>query len=72
MTMDQPIARVMVAGTGVLGAQIAFQCAFSGIDVVTYDIDAASLDRANAHFGRKAATLDREITADGLPASSCA
>jgi 3-hydroxybutyryl-CoA dehydrogenase len=48
--MDQPIARVMVAGTGVLGAQIAFQCAFSGIDVVTYDIDAASLDRANAHF----------------------
>jgi 3-hydroxyacyl-CoA dehydrogenase len=47
---SQPIARVMVAGTGVLGAQIAFHCAFSGVDVVAYDIDAASLVRANARF----------------------
>ncbi|MGF6991869.1 3-hydroxyacyl-CoA dehydrogenase [Paraburkholderia sp. GAS32] len=47
---NQPIARVMVAGTGVLGAQIAFQCAFSGIDVVAYDVDTACLDRANARF----------------------
>jgi len=49
----------MVAGTGVLGAQIAFQCAFSGIDVVAYDVDTASLDRANARFdalGRAYAT----------------
>lgn len=47
---NQPIARVMVAGTGVLGAQIAFQCAFSGIDVVAYDVDTACLDRASARF----------------------
>jgi fucose permease len=32
----------------------------------------AILDRANAHFGRKAATLDQEVTADALSASSCA
>lgn len=50
LTDNQPIARVMVAGTGVLGAQIAFHCAFSGVDVVAYDIYAASLDRANARF----------------------
>ena len=32
----------------------------------------AILDRANAHFGRKVSALDREVTADGVPASSCA
>ena len=47
---NQPIARVMVAGTGVMGAQIAFQCAFSGVDVVAYDVDAACLVRASARF----------------------
>ncbi|WP_321948909.1 3-hydroxyacyl-CoA dehydrogenase [Paraburkholderia sp. J10-1] len=47
---SQPIARVMVAGTGVLGAQIAFQCAFSGVDVVTYDVDTGCLERANTRF----------------------
>lgn len=45
-----PITRVMVAGTGVLGAQIAFQCAFSGVDVTAYDADVACLERANARF----------------------
>ncbi|MFD1557247.1 3-hydroxyacyl-CoA dehydrogenase [Paraburkholderia silviterrae] len=47
---SQPITRVMVAGTGVLGAQIAFQCAFSGVDVIAYDVDTGCLDRANARF----------------------
>jgi 3-hydroxybutyryl-CoA dehydrogenase len=47
---SQPIARVMVAGTGVMGAQIAFQCAFSGIEVVAYDVDATCLVRASARF----------------------
>jgi 3-hydroxyacyl-CoA dehydrogenase len=50
LASSQPIARVMVAGAGVMGAQIAFQCAFSGIDVVAYDVDAACLVRAGARF----------------------
>jgi 3-hydroxybutyryl-CoA dehydrogenase len=61
---DKPIARVMVAGTGVLGAQIAFQCAFSGIDVVAYDVDTTCLDRANGRFD----ALGRVYAADlGAP-----
>jgi len=64
LTNNDPIARVMVAGTGVLGAQIAFQCAFSGVDVVAYDVDAACLDRASARFD----ALGRAYAADlGAP-----
>ncbi|WP_417269677.1 3-hydroxyacyl-CoA dehydrogenase [Celeribacter sp.] len=33
------IRKVTVLGTGVLGAQIAFQTAYSGFDVTAYDID---------------------------------
>ena len=32
------IRKVAVLGTGVLGSQIAFQTAYSGFDVVAYDI----------------------------------
>lgn len=37
---------ITVLGTGVLGAQIAFQSAYHGFDVVAWDIDAASIDKA--------------------------
>ena len=57
---NPPIARVTVAGVGVMGAQIAFQCAFSGIDVVVYDVDAACLVRASARFD----ALGRAYAAD--------
>ena len=39
------LQRVTVLGTGVLGAQIAFQCAFHGKSVTAYDIDAAAQQR---------------------------
>lgn len=40
------IKNVTVLGTGVLGAQIAFQTAFSGYNVTAYDIDDAALAKA--------------------------
>jgi 3-hydroxybutyryl-CoA dehydrogenase len=40
------IRKVTVLGTGVLGAQIAFQTAYSGFDVTAYDINEAALEKA--------------------------
>ncbi|WP_075979979.1 3-hydroxyacyl-CoA dehydrogenase [Bacillus massilinigeriensis] len=37
---------ITVAGSGVLGSQIAFQCAFKGFDVTVYDINDEALDLA--------------------------
>jgi 3-hydroxyacyl-CoA dehydrogenase len=37
---------ITVAGSGVLGSQIAFQTAFKGYNVVVYDINDEALDRA--------------------------
>jgi len=44
------IQHVTVLGTGVLGSQIAFQTAFSGFDVVAYDINEEALEKAHARF----------------------
>ena len=38
------IKNVSVAGTGVLGSQIAFQTAFKGFEVSAYDINDDALD----------------------------
>lgn len=40
------IKQVMVAGSGVLGSQIAFQTAFNGFNVSVYDINDEALERA--------------------------
>ncbi|MBV0931451.1 3-hydroxyacyl-CoA dehydrogenase [Lentilactobacillus sp. IMAU92037] len=39
------IKKVTVAGSGVLGSQIAFQSAFKGFDVTVYDISQAAVDQ---------------------------
>lgn len=44
------IKNVTVAGTGVLGAQIAFQTAFHGFDVNVYDINESALAKARGRF----------------------
>lgn len=44
------IQNVTVLGTGVLGSQIAFQTAFSGMDVVAYDISDEALAAARQRF----------------------
>lgn len=55
------IRKVTVLGTGVLGAQIAFQTAYSGFDVTSYDISAAALEQARKHFAVLATTYEAEI-----------
>jgi 3-hydroxyacyl-CoA dehydrogenase len=44
------IRSVTVAGTGVLGAQIAFQTAYRGFNVVVYDINDDVLEKSKARF----------------------
>ena len=55
------LQRVTVLGTGVLGAQIAFQCAFHGKSVTAYDIDAAALERARDALTRLAQTYSADL-----------
>lgn len=42
---------ITIAGSGVLGYQIAFQSAFHGFDVTVYDINDEILEKAKAKFG---------------------
>ncbi len=44
------IKNVTVAGTGVLGSQIAFQTAFKGFQVSSYDISDEALEKAKERF----------------------
>src|SRR5690606_15806375 len=44
------IKNVTVAGTGVLGSQIAFQTAFKGFKVSAYDINEEALDKAKERY----------------------
>ena len=44
------IKNVTVAGTGVLGSQIAFQTAFKGFEVSSYDINDEALEKAKEKF----------------------
>ncbi|MEO6532465.1 MAG: 3-hydroxyacyl-CoA dehydrogenase [Pseudolysinimonas sp.] len=44
------LSNITVLGTGVLGSQIAFQTAFSGFDVVAWDIDDTALEAAKKRF----------------------
>lgn len=53
MTTD--IRRIAVLGTGVLGSQIAYQCAFHGFEVNAYDVDQQAVD---AGKGRLATLVD--------------
>ena len=55
------LQRVTVLGTGVLGAQIAFQCAFHGKSVTAYNIDAAALERARDALTRLAQTYAADL-----------
>ncbi|UOQ88082.1 3-hydroxyacyl-CoA dehydrogenase [Agromyces endophyticus] len=54
------VQHVTVLGTGVLGSQIAYQTAFSGLEVVAYDLDDAALAAAKERFEKLAATYVAE------------
>lgn len=55
------ITHVTVLGTGVLGSQIAFQTAFSGFDVVAYDISEDALAKAKASFAALAERYKKDV-----------
>jgi 3-hydroxybutyryl-CoA dehydrogenase len=55
------LTNITVLGTGVLGSQIAFQTAFSGFEVVAWDIDDTALEAARVRFRKLA---DRYIHED--------
>ena len=60
--MSIDIGKVTVLGTGVLGSQIAFQCAYCGFAVTAYDISDDILAKAHSRFGQLAETYKREVT----------
>ncbi|SFR83813.1 3-hydroxybutyryl-CoA dehydrogenase [Agromyces sp. CF514] len=66
------IANVTVLGTGVLGSQIAYQTAFSGFDVVAYDISDAALETAKQRFAGLAETYVREGVAGAVDGAQAA
>src|ERR1700751_3381350 len=64
--MDQ----VTVAGSGVLGAQIAFQCAYKGCDVRIYDIDPAAVARLQQKWRELSAVYRKDLKADDAALSA--
>ncbi|MGO3640702.1 MAG: 3-hydroxyacyl-CoA dehydrogenase [Psychrobacter sp.] len=54
---------VTVAGSGVLGYQIAFQTAFHGFNVTVYDINDEVLEKAKAKFELICAAFKRDMKA---------
>ncbi|HWL23224.1 MAG TPA: 3-hydroxyacyl-CoA dehydrogenase [Ureibacillus sp.] len=54
---------VTVAGSGVLGSQIAFQTAFSGFNVSVYDINDEVLERAKERFATLKENYKRDLNA---------
>jgi len=61
------ISKVTVLGTGILGSQIAYQTAYSGFNVVAYDINEQAITAARKRFAGLAATYKEEVkgAADG-------
>lgn len=44
------IKHVTVAGSGIIGSQIAFQTAFKGFEVSVYDINDGALENAKEQY----------------------
>lgn len=59
--MNYTIHNVCVLGTGVLGSQIAYQTAYSGFDVVAYDISADILEGAKERFAKLVAIYKQDV-----------
>ena len=62
---------IVVAGSGVLGSQIAFQSAFHGCAVTVYDVAQGQLDRLGGVFDRLAEAYVHDLgaSADALAAA---
>ncbi|TWF42918.1 3-hydroxybutyryl-CoA dehydrogenase [Chitinophaga polysaccharea] len=55
--------KITIAGSGVLGYQIAFQSAFHGFDVTVYDINDEILEKAKAKFGTMSEVFKNDLGA---------
>ena len=55
------IRKVTVLGSGVLGAQIAFQVAYCGFEVCVYDISDEAIAKAQRRFDELAAIYSKEV-----------
>jgi len=55
------IKKVTVLGTGVLGSQIAFQSAYHGFEVTSYDVSPEAVEAAKARFAGLARVYDDEV-----------
>lgn len=60
------IRKVTVLGTGVLGAQIAFQTAYYGFDVTAYDIDDDKIATARGTMAKLGAAYQQDLS-DATP-----
>jgi 3-hydroxyacyl-CoA dehydrogenase, NAD binding domain len=58
--MDQ----VTVAGSGVLGSQIAFQCAYKGCDVRIYDIDPGAITTLSQKWRELSTVYRKDLKAE--------
>src|SRR6201984_84413 len=56
--------QVTVAGSGVLGSQIAFQCAYKGCSVRIYDIDPAAVAKLPQKWRELSAAYRKDLKAD--------
>jgi 3-hydroxybutyryl-CoA dehydrogenase len=54
---------ITIAGSGVLGYQIAFQTAFYGFNVTVYDINDTILEKAKAKFNTLSEAYQRDLNA---------
>src|SRR5262245_3665856 len=63
--MTTSIKNVTVLGTGVLGSQIAYQTAYSGFQVIAYDISDQIVKAARGRFEDLAARYEREVEGAG-------
>jgi 3-hydroxyacyl-CoA dehydrogenase len=65
-------ANVTVLGTGVLGSQIAFATAYSGFEVIAYDIDDTVLEAAKNRMASLVSTYAAEVAgaSDGTAADA--
>lgn len=61
--MPTSIRTVTVLGAGVLGSQIAFQTAFKGFTVTSYDINDDALNAARQRFDKLVVTYGKEVPA---------
>lgn len=59
------IDHVTVLGAGVLGSQIAYQTAYSGFEVIAYDINDEIVNTARTRFEALAARYEREVEGAG-------